>query len=857
MNLFQLAQLSLKEMRNHPRFVLIFVLNASLGLVGLMAVEHFKFSFNSVLEQRSRTLLGADLGLRSRQKMPPNELDKILERLPQGTQSYRRLSLFSMVQGHENARLISLRGIEKSWPFYGGLKLESRGVYPADQGRADFLKPGEVWAYEELKLQLGVEKGDQIKIGGESFTLSDFVTEDSQQTFEQGGLAPRIFMRLDDLELLGLVGQESRFNERWFFKWPQPMSSQELESIAKEWEGLIEDPSVDILSPQQSSENVGRTLNYLNDFLALVSLVALFLACVGLFYLYRSYLNNRRMEMATLCCLGLSQKKLFKLYFFHLTGLGLLGTFFAFLISLVLFPLVSQGLSLFLPFKLPLYSGERPFLIGACVGLLGQWLLAYPLLRPIFDVKPQAIFQSLEETQSKSSLWRGFLSFLPWCLFYWALAVYSSNSFLIGSSFVGIFMGVALLTYPLGGQALRVLEKIEFTGPLQLRLALKTLTRFRFSTLSLFISLVLGSLLLNIIPQVEKNLQQEIEAPADEQRLPGLFMFDIQEEQVGPLQKFMKENELELKGVSPLIRARLVSINGKEFKRQQGEGLTREQENEKRMRNRGINLTFREDLSETETLLKGRDFKGSFDWEKDELAEVSVEYRYADRLGLKLGDTLEFDILDMPIKAKIIGIRKIKWTSFMPNFFIVFQPGVIDDAPKTYLAVSPALEMNKKVWLQNEITSRFPNISMIDVEQVIQKMMTLLRQMSWALQVMAILSILVGLFVLYSLIQHQMAQRKKDITLLKVLGMQLPQLKKMVLLEFLMLALSASLLGGLLSMLVTYVFSYFFFDGIWAFDPWTPLLLASFLTGICLLVSFIASSSTLKMRAQKLIQQSI
>jgi putative ABC transport system permease protein len=821
-----------------------------------MAVEHFKFSFNSVLEQRSRTLLGADLGIRSRQGMPKEELNKILERLPEGIKSYRQLSLFSMVQSAEQSRLISLRGIERKWPFYGGLELSKQGIFPRKvQKRAHFLKSGEVWAYEELRLQLGVEVGERIKIGGKDFRVADFVIEDSQQTFDQGGLAPRVFMRLDDLEKLDLVGSGSRYSERWYFKWPVPINSRELTSKVQKLEELLDDPAVEMLSPQKSSNNVGRTLNYLNDFLSLVSLVSLFLACVGLFYLYRSYLNNRRVEMATLCCLGLSRKKIFQLYLFHLTALSLLGTFFAFGISLVLFPLVSQLLSVFLPFDLPSYSGLRPFLIGGSVGLLGQWLLAYPLLKPIFSVRPQQIFQSLEDDSEKSGLLSMILSFLPWCLFYWALAIYASNSLIIGSAFVGIFIGVSVFAFPLGSFILSFLEKLELPGPLHFRLAIKTLTRFRFSSLSLFISLVLGSLLLNIIPQIEKNLQEEIQAPANEQRLPGLFVFDIQEEQVEPLKTMMKENDLKLQGISPLVRARIMRINGEEFKRADSESLTREEERTKRMRNRGINLTFRKELAESESLLRGRHFTQTYDSESDELPEISVEYRYAGRIGLEIGDTVEFDILDMPIKARIVGIRQIKWTSFMPNFFIVFQPGVIDDAPKTYLAVSPALETERKVWLQNEITKRFPNISMIDVESVITKLMSLLKQMSWALQVMALLSIFVGLFVLYSLVQHQMNQRKKDMTLLKVLGMRPNQLKKTILIEFLAISLCASLFGGLISLGVTFVFSYFFFDGIWTFDLLTPFLIALLLTGVCLAVSFVAARSTIKVRAQKLLQE--
>jgi putative ABC transport system permease protein len=159
------------------------------------------------------------------------------------------------------------------------------------------------------------------------------------------------------------------------------------------------------------------------------------------------------------------------------------------------------------------------------------------------------------------------------------------------------------------------------------------------------------------------------------------------------------------------------------------------------------------------------------------------------------------------------------------------------------------------VWLQNQLTSRFSNISLIDVALVIEKIMQLLKQMSWALQVMALLSIGVGFFVLYSLIQHQMGQRKKDLSLLKALGLNFKDLNRMVLIEFFLLSGLAGFIGGSASMLVTYVFSALFFDGVWSFDLWTPTFLWICLTSLCLLVSHFAARRTLKVKAQELLQE--
>jgi putative ABC transport system permease protein len=61
------------------------------------------------------------------------------------------------------------------------------------------------------------------------------------------------------------------------------------------------------------------------------------------------------------------------------------------------------------------------------------------------------------------------------------------------------------------------------------------------------------------------------------------------------------------------------------------------------------------------------------------------------------------------------SIKEVKWTSFYPNFFVTIEPGAIEDAPKTFLAVVPAVQKERKLSLQRTSVEKFPNISFIDV----------------------------------------------------------------------------------------------------------------------------------------------
>ena len=131
-----------------------------------------------------------------------------------------------------------------------------------------------------------------------------------------------------------------------------------------------------------------------------------------------------------------------------------------------------------------------------------------------------------------------------------------------------------------------------------------------------------------------------------------------------------------------------------------------------------------------------------YDWNSDLPAEVSLEERFAERMGLKLGDLLTFNVHEVPIVAKVINLRKVKWNSFQPNFFILFQPGVLDDAPATYLASMGGLDKLERMNYQNLIVKEFPNVSVIDVTRTVERVLKISDQMVLALRFMAYLSIM-------------------------------------------------------------------------------------------------------------------
>ncbi|MBK26407.1 MAG: hypothetical protein CME70_20575 [Halobacteriovorax sp.] len=838
-----LLKLAFREFSNRRKFTTIFLLNIAFGLCGLMLMQHFRVSFDQVLEGRAKNILGADLAIEGRGSVPENKIEKVKKELGPSAQIKKNIGMFTMASHKKATRLVWFSGLEDGFPFYGGLELEGGGKYPQNIK----LGKNEVWIYPELKIQLGLKVGDEIGIGAAKYKVADIISKDHGQTFQMGAMAPKIIVNLKDLNSADLIKKGSSVWYGYYFKVQK--NQKELKSLKASFTEILNDNSKRVKTPKNASDNVGRVVNYLNDFLGLVSLVALFLATVGAFYLYRSYLSEQKYSFATLHSLGLAKSSIFKLYSLHLLILGFMGSLLAVVIVFGLTPLILSFLGDAVPLKLSYVLDPKAIVLGFLVGVGGCLFIGIPLIIQRVSQNSGNPFHGLGVESLSLGLVDALL-FAPWCIYYCFLSVYVSNSIRVGLIFSAIFLGISAIIFPVFIWVVTWISNRELS--FSLRFIFRDFKRFKTSSVTIFLSLVLGSLLLTLIPNLESSLLQEVERPEDG-KLPSLFLFDIQEEQVSPLVKKLEEEKTPLKAITPMIRARLLEINGKRVEVSLERGLTREEQRERRFRNRGVNLTYRDELGAGEKIIEGKYFTSKYSGEG--VPEISVEKRYATRLGIGLGDKLGFEVLGMPVEGLVTSLRSVQWTTFMPNFFIVFQPGVLDDAPKTFLGVIGALSGKNRDEVMLSLYNLFPNISSVDVTRLIKRILVLLNQMKGALQGMSFLSVLVGFFVVSALVGHQANARKKDWALLKTLGFSFEDLRKIQLYSILLLTGGGTLLGVLLSYFVGYLLSYFFFDGLWRPPVLTPFVTWISLTGFGVFVAELAVRKVMRVKPAILLQE--
>jgi putative ABC transport system permease protein len=836
-----------KEIKKFPFFFLLLTFNLLIGTLGLTGINIVSDQVKGKLTENAKELLTSDIVVSARRDLLPLEkesLDRVLQ--PLSFKTYRLVDIYSMVR-HERSsqtRLVEIRSFEEGFPFYGNIRVQN-GTFKSD-GLFISKDLAELW---------GIVLHDELKIGEKFFTVQGIVTNDSSQGLRGFSLAPRIYLPLALVESTGLLRPGFTGGYARHFLIPD-YKVKDFEILKKNLLKALPDAAIKVTLPEESSEQTGKVISYLTDFMSLAALIGLLLSLVGIFYLYQSHLTSRLKDFCLFNLYGLSKRQIIFGLVLQFTCVSI----FVFLIQLSLMtpaynaarPFLSQGLGIELSQRLN-FSGllfQLPFLYGLGITILIPLLLG--LMR---------ISLGLQLKASKISLGTfRFYDFLPFSILLWAFAVYLGHSIKIGSLF---FLSL-LIVFILSTVLIRLIQSIlkrflhslgALTSHLEIGLAMRNIIHSGHKLTLSFLSLTLGATLISFILQLDSLIQKEF---ALDEKKPSLFIFDIQDEQMKPLERFAEKKGVELEGITPMIRARLDKVNGKTFTRvdETSGPRTREEEMESRMKNRGINLTYRQDLSPSERIVEGSPFPKNNNVTEERAAFVSLEKRFAQRMGLKIGDVITFDIQGVSIEGIVLNFREVKWTSFYPNFFVNVEPGFIDDAPKTYLAVLPQLHHQTKRSFQRDAVGEFPNISFIDVEELIAKLSDLFQKARQAIEVISWLSLAVGFVILYCLSHDQVYRRYYDLALMKTLGFSSGSLRKFLLVEFGFLFFFATSFGFALGWLIAVLIGHEVFKIPWGID-WQKLIYPGLILSILCLVTILASSwRALKAKPRELLSDS-
>ena len=831
--------LALRELKNHWRFTLFFTTNLAAGLVGLTAVLGLQHSLAESLGARSRTMLAADLGISARRDLTAAErlqvnltVQAATGPAPAEAASFTKvIDLFSMVQSPESkrSRLAQLRGVEASYPFYGDLELVRRGHLGA--GAAAALPAGATWVDQGLARELGLAIGGTVSAGGIPLVIDDLIVKDSTNGFVSFTLGPRLYLHASQLENSSLLDHGATATRGLLVRLPEAQRDSALDALEARLNLALPDPGVRVRTHRRASEEASRLFSYLNDTLGLVSLSALLLASLGATFQFRRFFLSRAPSVAVLLALGASRRRALALLAIQLLVTGLLAALLAAAAGALLLPALAPWFTGIVPEGSIRWSLNLPAAAtGLGIGITASLLLCLPQLSALGRLSAAALFR--EDFRESLRVQRtALLNYLPAAAAFVALAVHLSKSWRAGLGFVFGLAATAGLLASAGALVLWGLRLLESRQSLAFRLALRHLVRARATTWLTCLTVGLAAMLTSLIPQLRSNLATELRGASAPGR-PSLFLFDIQEEQLVPLRETLVRLGAPLQTSLPFIRARLLAVNGQGFEKDATTPAgfrTREAELESGQRNRGFNLSYRDPPGPADNLIAGRDFSGRWDAASGKLPELSIEQAFAKRLGWKLGDRLRFEVLGVPVEGEVVNLRRVKWSSFQPNFFVEVQPGVLDDTPKTWLASVPPVSREKKQQLQDALVTDFGNVSMVDIGEVLALVGKLSEQTATALFLMAGLTVFAGLLTFLAIARFEAFSRRWDMNLMKVLGSGPGLVSRIFLWEALLVSLVAGGVGTLASLGVSLGLSRLVFDSEWNPDlqiAWATAALA-------------------------------
>ncbi|MBO0135022.1 MULTISPECIES: ABC transporter permease [Vibrio] len=713
-----------------------------LVIASIFALSALAERMEQVIVKQGKDALTADAVFVSANPIP----DTLLA----STESLERsmMTRFATMAFSDNGmQLISVRAVDDNYPLMGELVLENN---PA--GR---VKENQLWLDERIMTQLNVKPGDSVTIGDAEFTVSGAVLMEPGLSFNPFRQMPSAYIHQSDVDKTGAIQVGSRVQYRLFLQ----ADDKILKSLQDDTQLSPSDRWRTQDTASRSNEVFERTTQYLSLTVAIVIIMAattLVLTC-------QNYVNSRTQTIAMLKSLGASRRWIEKWLFIQVTILLISASVVGLLLGSGLEYLLRIPLKDLLPDPLPSY-GVTPFLVA----FISAVLITVPALGiPLLGLIKTPALEVLQQGKAQRSWKRMLLVLVPVVPL---LLLYADNTLVWI-----VLTGIAVLFVVLAAVSV-ILTKLfarVSTHP-AMKLALSRINRTPVTSGLQFGALALSLMLLSIIWLVRSDILADWERtlPAD---APNVFALNIGDYELDNYLETLDKNGVTRSQAYPIIRGRLTEINGQNVKEIDYEG-----EGSDAIR-RELNLTWGDSLPEYNDVLSG-------EWTNK--GSVSVEADVANDLGIKLGDTLRFVINSQNYDAVVDTIRYVEWRDIKPNFYFIFSSDVMANLPGSYL-ISYRIEEGNEALLTS-MSRAHPTVSVLDIRTMGEKIQALIQQIVSAITILALLGVVAGLLLIFTLLRLSLSQRQQEIRLYRTLGSSKKRINTTLWAEYGIMALIAS-----------------------------------------------------------------
>ena len=781
----------------------LLILAVTLAVAALTAVGFFADRLQGGLQRDARQLLGGDAVISS-DNLPPAAFEERARAL--GLQVVHTLGFPTMARAPDAqggaAKLVALKVVEPGYPLRGTLRVSSAPDAP-DAPTKDTPAQGQAWVDAPLLEAIGVSVGDTLLLGDSQFTVAKIIVIEPDRGGGFMNFAPRVMISQPDLAATGLVQPASRLNFRLAVAGNEPAVKTFVDWADAQVKGGVRGVRVESL--QSGRPEMSQTLDRAQKFLSLVALLAALLSAVAVALAARAFAANHLDDCAMLRVLGLSQRTIASSYALEFALVGLfasgLGVALGFGVHYLFVALLAGLVDAALP-----AASLWPALLGVGMGLTLLMAFGLPPVLQLAQVPALRVIRRDVGNLRPASL--GVLAI--GVAGFAALLLTVSSDLLLGLIAVGGFAAAVLVFAALSWLAVKVLRRSvnESTAPRWLVLATRQISARPAYTVVQVSALSVGLLALVLLVLLRTDLISSWRkaTPPD---APNRFVINVMPEQSVAFQQALTDKGVTKFDWYPMIRGRLIAVNGKTVS---PDDYT--DDRAKRLVDREFNISHSAKNPQHNVISDGR-------WTEEEEGAISVEDGIAESLGLKLGDTLRFDIGGVQTESKITSMRKVDWGSMRANFFVMFPVSTLKDVPSTYMGAFKAPDTKG---FDNALVRQFPNITNVDMTSTINQVQRVLDQVIRAVEFLFGFTLAAGLVVLFAAVTATREDRAREFAIMRAVGAGSRLLRQVQRTELIGVGLLAGFLASVVAAAVGWALARFVFEFAWTVQLWVPLV---------------------------------
>ena len=802
-------RMAARETRASWHRLLFFFVCIAVGVAAIVALRSVIQSVRDVFGREAKSLIAADLLISTTQDWTPAVRQTIDRHLADaGAEHTETLETPTMVRPADPskavARMVELKAIQERFPFYGHIELAGDATYSHAllQHHGALVRP-------ELLTALGVRLGDSIVIGQASFRINGVIAREPGRDIGGFSLGPRVLIDYDDVASTKLLGFGSRARRSVLVRVGDDRVDALTSGIRRDFRD--QQQNLNVRAYKTSDDQIGRDFDRAENYLSLVGLIIVILGGIAVSSVVRVFIQQKIRSIAVLKCLGARSRQIVAVYLLQVMTLGLAGSLFGVAIAgaaVGAIPLAlarsstSASILADAHYVVRVSAAVQGVVIGSLVSLLFSIV---PLLQVRF-VKPSLLLR--DETPPRVRDWTRMAALVGVSLALVGVAVWQAGSLRVG---VIVCVGFAVLAFVLqlsGRLLVYVIAPLARARSFPLRHGVLHLSRPGNQTRVILLAVGLGAFFIVGVRSLQASLLDEFTIRVGEDA--DMFLLDIQRDQADSVRAFLEDpaHGARPSAFIPVLRARVVAVDGRDTKATTAEDIRRY----RRGLAREFTITYRDHLEPNEHVTAGQFWNGP-----SPDAEVSIEKSVHERSFVNVGDTMDFDILGRVVHATVTSVRDVEWRDARNGGFVfVFRPGVLDQAPQTFVApLKGPDDPAARARFQHDLAERFPNVSVIDFHEILQTVRDVMSKITIAITVVGGLVLFSGVLILVGAVAMTKFQRVYEAAIFKTLGATTRTIAQMLLFEYGVLGSLAGLVGSLGAIVLTWGVSRYALDIPW------------------------------------------